>query len=239
MKKPLAVLFDYGGTLGVDTGFDLERGVEYIRQRALNSGVTTTVELSAAWKRLHADIEMSRRRGGECSFEVTLSGIFRCVFGMTGLRFSEDTDELEYLFDQANSDHAQTPYMAELLDYLKQENIRTGVISNIVMSGNALKRSLDTLYPDNAFEFVLTSADYILSKPAPYMFETACKRLGIAPGDCVYCGDSEHCDVQGALKAGIVPVLYRSDAAFETDYSENGALTVNSWSVLTALLKKG
>ncbi len=238
MKKPLAVLFDYGGTLGIDTGFDLERGVEYIRQRALNPDVTTTVELCAVWNRLHADIEMSRRRGSDRTFDASLKGIFRCVFGTTDLRFSEELEELEYLFDQANSDHAQTPYMAELLDCLRQENIRTGVISNIVMSGNSLKRSLDTLYPDNAFEFVLTSADYILCKPAPYMFETACKRLGIAPGDCVYCGDSEHCDVQGALKAGIVPVLYRSDAAFETDYAENGALTVNSWSVLTALLKK-
>ncbi len=216
----------------------MERGLEFIRECALNPQAVSTVELAAVWKRLHGDIERTRQSGSAFSFETSLAGVFRCLFGITGLGFSQDMEELEYLFDQNNSDHSQTDGMEELLEYLKHEKIHTGVISNIIMSGAALKRSIDTLYPNNAFEFVLTSADFVLTKPAPYLFEVALKRLGVYPEDCVYCGDSEYCDVGGALGAGMVPVLYRNGAAL-TPWSDDKALTINSWRVLTDLLRKG
>ena len=41
------------------------------------------------------------------------------------------------------------PYISELLSFLDQKGIRTGVISNIGWSGNALFRRINRLLPEN------------------------------------------------------------------------------------------
>ncbi|HOD02325.1 MAG: flavin mononucleotide phosphatase [Firmicutes bacterium ADurb.Bin300] len=237
MKKPSAVLFDFGGTLALDSEFDLERGVEYLRKIALNGDSFTTTEICGVWNGLYADIKSAWSKDAPFAIETPLSSIFRCIFGIAGLKFDIDLVQLEHLFDSNNSDRTQTPYMAQLLEYLDKNNIKTGVISNITLTGEALRRSIELLYPGNRFEFVITSADYCLTKPSPYMFLAAAKRLCVVPSDCFYCGDSLRADVAGALNSGVFPVLYDPMAKQAADYSDKGEyLKINSWKVLKDLL---
>ncbi len=237
MKKPSAVLFDFGGTLALDSEFDLKRGVEVLRKTALNGNSFSTAEICEVWKGLYRDIKSAWSKDVPFAIETPLSSIFRCIFDIVGLKFDIDLVQLEHLFDSNNSDRTQTPYMAHLLEYLDKNNIKTGVISNITLTGEALKRSIDLIYPDNRFEFVITSADYCLTKPSQYMFLAALKRLCVDASDCFYCGDSMRADVAGALNSGIFPVLYESTAKQAAAYSDKGDyLKINSWEVLKNLL---
>lgn len=238
MKKPKAVLFDFGGTLAIDSEFDLERGVDSLRSVALNGGNFTTQEICDICRRLIADIKaVNKNKDVSFGIETPLSSIFRCVFDILGLQFDMDLIQIEHIFDSNNCDRTATPHMAELLEYLRNSGIKTAVISNITLTGEALRRSIELIYPDNSFEFVITSADYCLTKPAPYMFFAAAKRLGVSPKDCFYCGDSKTADVGGSLNSGIFPVLYDSKASESAVYPDDGAyLKINSWKVLKDLL---
>ena len=107
------------------------------------------------------------------------------------------------------------PYADKMLNYLNSEKIRTGVISNLCFSGNALKDHIDRLLPNNKLEFILASSDYIFKKPDPFMFDIALQKAGISADKVWYCGDSIYCDVNGAHNVGIFPVLYEGSTAEE------------------------
>lgn len=239
MKKPKAVIFDFGGTLVLDSEFDLERGVKYLKSIAVNGESFTVLELCEIWHKLFADIETACGGNALFGIETPLSSIFRCIFDISGIKFDRDLTELEHLFDCNNSDRQATPHMARLLEYIRDRGIKTGVISNITLTGEALRRSIGLIYPDNAFEFVITSADYCLTKPSSHMFLSAAKRLGVDTADCFYCGDSFGADVAGAKGSGMFPVLYDSKAGEDAVYMDGGSyLKINSWEVLINLLNE-
>ena len=109
------------------------------------------------------------------------------------------------------------PYVKNLLDYLHAEGIRTGVISNNCFSGNALRDLFDRLLPENAFEFVLVSSEYLFRKPHSLMFEVALQKAGLTADKVWYCGDSIEADVYGARAVGMFPVLYEGTTPDHVD----------------------
>lgn len=60
------------------------------------------------------------------------------------------------------------------------------------------------------FDAALVTGEVGGDKPDPRGFEAVCERLGVAPADAVYVGDSPDLDVAGATAAGmaVVQVLY-------------------------------
>ena len=48
-----------------------------------------------------------------------------------------------------------------------------------------------------------------LKKPDIRIYQLVCKRLGVAVQDCLYVGDGASCELNGARKAGLHPVLLR------------------------------
>ena len=103
------------------------------------------------------------------------------------------------------------PGADSLIRYLNETGIRTGVISNNGWSGEALKERLDRLLPENRFEFVLSSADYMIRKPDRRLFEIALLKADLPPEKVWFCGDSYEKDVVGAHTAGIFPVWYEEE----------------------------
>ncbi len=90
------------------------------------------------------------------------------------------------------------------LTRLKAAGIKTGIISNWdtrlvkVLEGLGLSAHLDT---------VISSADVALRKPDPRIFELACARLEVSPGDAVHVGDHHYADIVGATAVGMTAVL--------------------------------
>lgn len=96
------------------------------------------------------------------------------------------------------------PDVAPALRRLRERGLRVGVISNwdrrlsAVLSGMGIGGLLDE---------VLSSAEVGLHKPDPRIFELACERVGVRPGEAAHVGDHRYADVLGANAAGMTAVL--------------------------------
>ncbi|MPM92217.1 hypothetical protein SDC9_139352 [bioreactor metagenome] len=101
------------------------------------------------------------------------------------------------------------PNANKMLDYISGKGIRSAVISNLLWSGEALTERLNRLLPNNRFEFVITSSDYLFRKPNRLLFELALRKARLDAKDVWYCGDNPQADVEGSAQVGIFPVWYQ------------------------------
>ena len=136
------------------------------------------------------------------------------------------------------------PCANEMLVYLENRGIRTGVISNIGFSGDALTERLNRLLPDNRFEFVIASSEYMIRKPDPMLFELALRKARLEAQAVWFCGDSPIADIAGASSAGLFPVWYE-DLTMENPFREKNYklpecehLHIHDWQELIDVLEK-
>ncbi|MAG58612.1 MAG: hypothetical protein CMJ83_20170 [Planctomycetes bacterium] len=98
----------------------------------------------------------------------------------------------------------------ELLDRLRADGRPVGIVSNW---HSALEGVLDRLELTPKLDFVLISAVFGRKKPDPSIFTEALRLAGgVAAHEALHIGDSIRDDVEGALNAGIRPILIARDA---------------------------
>lgn len=141
----------------------------------------------------------------------------RLVYEYLGITFSVSYKELEEIEWNAASEGAVMPHTEQMLEFLRVNDIRTAVISNICWSGEALTNRINRLLPDNRFEFIIASSEYAIRKPDKMLFEIALRKAGLQADQVWYCGDSIQNDVIGAHGAGIYPMLYEGSAPDEVN----------------------
>lgn len=231
--KPEMVFFDYGGTLFSDSHVTDDTAAHAI---ATICGVGDTVdadtlrEIKVRWREM---INFSHYTNPEQEFdcEFPVSSMLRCITDLTGLTPPSDMVEAEYGFHCHNATHTPMPYIEELLSTLSSKGIRTGVISNNALSGPGLELFLKNNI-SHRFEICVTSADYIYCKPCPLLFEAVCRRVGVDPKNCWYCGDNAHPDILGSHQAGMQGILVDPTADSPSSvktYRNVEYLCVSSW----------
>lgn len=243
MDKPRMILFDYGGTLLYEPGFDFQKGErEVFRHVIKNPRNLTPEEVSSFEGSLYASYGACRELG----YEAHEMQMLRMKYEYNEIELDISYEEAERILWSHTSpmtEKSLTPYVRQMLAFLKKEGIRTGVISNIGWSGKALKERIDRLLPDHAFEFILASSEYGIRKPNPMIFELAVRKAGLSPSEVWYCGDTFEMDVEGAHRAGIFPVYYaeiledgpqRTPVGKKIDYP---FLTVNNWKELIRYIR--
>jgi putative hydrolase of the HAD superfamily len=214
-------MFDYGGTLLYEPGYDWGRGEAAVLARAVGNPQGVTVE---AMLDKYCEIrEITHQAARANDIELSEPQVSRLVHGLLELEFNETEDELERVFWDACSPGARVPYIEELLTYLRKRNIRTAVISNICYTGASLAARINRLLPDNAFEFILASSDIAIRKPSPLIFEYALKKAKLSPGEVWYCGDNVKADIHGASAVGIHPVWYQCGEIIDNFDPNDGA----------------
>lgn len=205
MQKPEMILFDYGFTLLRESDMDFLRGEEAVYPLIVeNPKGKTAKELCDFGLELFRQLKDCRHKG----FEINEMQILRCKYDTFGIRFSVPLPQVERILWENASPGVCMPGTRELLAYLHRQGIRTGVISNLGWTGDALRDRIDQLLPENHFEFVLVSSDYAFRKPHPVMFRIALEKAGLSPEKVWFCGDSMAADVCGARDAGMFSVLY-------------------------------
>lgn len=235
MDKPSMILFDYGGTLLYEPGADFLNGErEVFRHVVRNPRNLTPEELS----RFEGSLYASNGACRELGYEAHEMQMLRMKYEYNEIELDISYEEAERILWSHTSpmtEKALTPYVRQMLSFLKAEGIRTGVISNIGWSGKALRERIDRLLPDHAFEFIIASSEYGIRKPNPMLFELALRKAGLSASEVWYCGDTFEMDVEGAHRAGIFPVYYvevlengpeRTPAGKRADYPY---LTIGSW----------
>lgn len=237
-KKPKMILFDYGQTLIVEPQFDWTAANLAILSHAthLPDGMTSD-EFCKCSNDLFEYVMGNRR---ESCREIEHEKFIRLLCDAYGLKLDISIAEADLLYwDSATHGSFASPGAAEFLDYLHECGIRTGVISNMCYANMALRTRLNRYLPNNRFEFVITSSDYVLRKPEKLIFDVAVRRSGLSPDDIWYIGDNPNADVVGSSGAGMHPVLYTG--AHMRDYSNVPKLQfdiVDSFAQLKELIEK-
>ena len=176
MKIPKMVLFDYGQTLIAEQKFDGINGTEAVLQYATRN----KYHLSAEQIQAKAD-EINRESQG---IEIALSN-----------------SEIDTVFWNAAAPGVPTEGIKDFLGYLKNKDIRTGVISNISYAPSVVAERINRLLPENTLQ----------------------------PDEVWYIGDQYECDVKGSLNAGLQPIWYIGAIDLPHTVDKN-ILTVKTWS---------
>jgi HAD superfamily hydrolase (TIGR01549 family) len=95
----------------------------------------------------------------------------------------------------------------ETLDELKRRGLKLAIVSNTFVPGAALDRQLEQTGLMPYFPVRVYSCQFGKRKPNPKIFAAALDRLGVAPEESMFIGDSYRIDVRGARRAGMFAVL--------------------------------
>ena len=243
MKKPEMILFDYGGTLLREPGWDMLRGERALFAHVAENPHGFTPEQLCAWERAYY---LSLQGVRDLGAEPTEIQMLRLKYELHGIRLDIPYEEAELIFWDhiaPMTEECLCPNIREALRYLRKAGIRTGVVSNIGWTGNALRRRIGTLLPDHPFEFILASSDYGLRKPDSRLFRVALEKAGLPAEKVWFCGDTRDTDVEGACAAGMTALYYRGNAeggTGEPPAPEDGsgaAPVIRDWTELVSLLE--
>ena len=245
MVSPEMIIFDNGHTLLYEPDWDSERGnralFAYISK---NPDDVSVEEYAKTCTEVFGKMEDIRKSHNA---DISARVGNKVVAELLDIEFSLTPLERETVFWTAASNGAVMPYAEEMLDYLNENGIRTAVISNLAWSGEALTERFYRLLPNNKFEFVITSSDYMYRKPSRVLFDIALNKAGLAPDKVWYCGNSITADIEGAHGVGIFPVLYEGDTPGEINpyrgqndglNSDFDYLHITDWRELIAALNK-
>ena len=100
------------------------------------------------------------------------------------------------------------PYdgVTEFLAKLKNFGVKIAICTD--MTAHIQYRKLSQLGLDKFIDFMVTSEETGMEKPAPIMFNTALKKMNIPAQDAAYIGDALDRDIQGAASVGIEPFWF-------------------------------
>lgn len=235
MTKPEMILFDYGQTLVEELSWDWNVGLTNVLRHAVrNDHNLTGPELNARTHIIFDEINRLSREGG---IEFSFCAFLRLLLEYNGIKTNLSDLENERIFWETTSPSRPMPEIDLLIDYLNSEGIRTGIISNMVYSSDLLYERANRYVPNNKFEFIIASSNYVFKKPSPVIFQLALNKAQLTADKVWYCGDSTHNDVRGAAAVGIYPVWFTNNNPGATTSYEGEYFHISKWSQLIEKLK--
>jgi len=238
MKKPKMILFDYGQTLVNERKFDGLKGTEAVLKYATKNKYNRSAEeIQAAADAINKELgRFDPLKRHLFQVEVPNHMFTAYLYESQGIELSLLPKEIDKVFWDAASPGIPTEGIEDFLIFLKEQGVRTGVVSNIAYCGDALKERIATTIPKHEFEIIIATSEYMFRKPNKRIFELALEKAGLKPEDVWYVGDQYECDIVGAGNVGIFPVWYIG--AIDLPYSKKeGVLTIEHWRQLKELME--
>jgi putative hydrolase of the HAD superfamily len=231
LPSPKAILFDLGDTILHEGDYQPLVGITQLFGRA---GLRAGVDLESACAGSMALLsEVRAKRDSEIT-EFPFQSWLRLVVD----QFCADRDILladaELEFWSASARMEPQPGIAAVLAWLTKRKIPLGVVSNAMFSTRLLAGELARHRLEDAFQFVMSSADYGVQKPHPALFLAAAARLGFQPAEIWFVGDSYKKDVLGARNAGMNAVWYNPQRAPVPD--NESTVQIADWDAFPALV---
>jgi len=208
MKKPKAILFDLGGTVLKLESFDRKAGTERLLELASDPGKATMGEVMELATWLQADIEPYL---DSSHLEFSCQNFQKILYDWLNIQFDLSPAEIEMEFWKATAQYSLISGIEKVLDTVNGYRIPMGIISNSAFCSKVLTWELQQKGLDKWFRFIMSSADYGIKKPHPFIFLIAASKLSADPADIWYVGDSLRWDVAGASSVGMESVWYNPD----------------------------
>lgn len=236
-NKPKMILFDYGQTLIDEGKFDGIKGTRAVLKYATKNKYNLSAE------RVQEEADRINQESGRfdparrhlIQIEIPNHMFTAYLYESLGISLSLTPEQIDKVFWDAVGSAVPTEGIEELLEYLYQSGIRTGVISNIAYCGQAVIDRINRVIPTNHFEFIIATSEYMYRKPNKRIFDLALEKADLRADEVWYVGDQYECDIVGARNAGIFPVWYQGAIDMPYDEKED-VTTVKSWREFRALL---
>lgn len=126
----------------------------------------------------------------------------------------------------------------QVLDYVKQQGYKIGLLSNTMFTGAAHMNDLRRFGLIDYFDALLFSADVGKWKPTAEPFLHIADMLEVAPATAVYIGDDPGSDVVGGQRAGMRTIHVQSSQRFPSPAGVEPDARVTSLGEVTAVLKR-
>lgn len=239
MKRPEMILFDYGQTLANEARFDGVKGTEEVLKYAVkNKYGLSAAQVQAEAEKINRELgRIDPKRRHLFQIEVPNHMFTAYLYESLGIELSLAQEDIDRVFWDAAAPARPTEGIGEFLEFLFENRIRTGVISNISFGGKAVRNRIAEMVPKNHFEFILPTSEYMYRKPNKRIFDLALEKADLKPEEVWYVGDQYECDIVGAMNAGIFPVWYLG--ALDMPYEEKeGVMAVADWRRLQEILRK-
>ncbi|KAF4344410.1 had-superfamily protein [Fusarium beomiforme] len=125
-----------------------------------------------------------------------------------GLRHDpQSIKEFREIYREAYQENRRAmPGSIEALTKLREDGYRTAIITNGPTEQQIEKAKAIGVY--DLVEQVITSEEACHPKPDYRIFQYAMEKLEVSPEYAYMVGDSVDCDIDGAIEAGITPILY-------------------------------
>lgn len=178
MKTPKMILFDYGQTLVAESKFDGVRGTAAVLQHAVRNKYNLSAEqVQARANEINQEFgRFDPEKRHLFQIEIPNTMFTPYLYESLGIEIALTNAEIDTIFWDAAAPGAATEGVEDFLKFLKNRGIRTGVISNISYAPSVVAARINRLLPENAFEFILTSSNYIFRKPHRRIFDLALRR---------------------------------------------------------------
>ena len=232
VNRPKMILFDYGQTLIYQDYYNSLKGYQAIYQYITSNPENITPEQMNELAKIlyeNCNIAFDKTSKHEWIIDIKNTDIQRYISDIYKLEYSKSLDEREIIYWDNACNGTAADYIVQFLDYLYKSGIKTGVVSNSSFSSGALLERLNRLIPNNHFEFVIASSDYIFRKPHPYIFQLAIVKSGFEPESIWYCGDDTVWDVEAAYKSGMFPIWYTANLDYEQRTPIVPHLEIKNW----------
>jgi putative hydrolase of the HAD superfamily len=206
MSRLRAVLLDAGGTL-------IHPDREFILERVAAHGPAVDREAYETAKRHAQAVVGDLLRSDEPGNDATRA---RAWFTALLTRLGLPADRMQAVGEDIRARHLEgrlwvraEPGTLRMLDGLRDAGLRLGVVSN---ADGRVADYLEAAGLGDCFDLILDSTIEGIEKPDPRIFERACERLGVAPAETIYVGDTYEVDILGARAAGIRGILLADPA---------------------------
>lgn len=201
------VLFDLGGTLHVNDsppGRDIWFSRRVI-ERLGDYGIHLEISPEALAAQLAVNAEEYKRHSEQDLKELGGAEIWSRWFlreqGLSPSQLAPMAEELSFLYDYERVRVMRRPHLAQTMERLQSMGLRMGVISNII-SRSVVPHFLAEYGIDGYMDCVITSCGTGIRKPDPGIFRVAEEKMGMAPEELAYVGDTISRDVRGTRAAG-------------------------------------
>jgi putative hydrolase of the HAD superfamily len=233
LVRPEAVTFDFGGTILSTVEFDLNAGIERMLEISDDSNGRSVQDVLEVVNEL--DYQIQERRESSL-FEIPVISRQRLIYDTLGVRFSLSPEEIELEFWNASMQFSIEPGITTVLDGLAARDIPMAVVSNSGFRGDVLRHELCRHGLSEYFQYFISSADYGLRKPHPFIHRASASLLNVPLSRTWHIGNSRYYDVEGAITAGAAAIYYDTDN--QPPQNPKPHATVTSWIEFQQLIEK-
>ncbi len=222
-----AVIFDIDGTIYSYVAND-KIAVESLCEYAENVLYVDEEEFRTAYNKAKRIVKEERLKDGGAKhskvlfFQTTLE-----LLGKSAFRYVLEMYDVYWNSFLAN----MKPFdgAVEFIKKLKSTGVKISLCTD--MTAHIQYRKIKKLGLDHLIDFMVTSEETGLEKPARVMFELALQKLNVEAEDTAFFGDSLERDIEGAARVGITPFWYNDRGIFQN--TNVPCIEVNSyWDIM-------